>query len=66
MPGLADRKQGAEEDEYHISHDVYSFARGSQEINDSYGLLGFRSPQRGLFRAMSLDFTATSHCLREV
>jgi hypothetical protein len=43
-PGLAARKQGAEEDEYHIRHDEYSFAQGSQEIKDSYGLRGFRYP----------------------
>jgi hypothetical protein len=42
---LPARKQGAEENQYYIRHDESSFGQGSQEINDSHGLQGFRYRQ---------------------
>jgi hypothetical protein len=42
---LAARKQGAEAHQYDIRHDEPSFGQGSQEINDSDGLQGFRYRQ---------------------
>jgi hypothetical protein len=37
-PGLAARKQGAEQNQYDVKHDQSSFGQGAQEINNSGGL----------------------------
>jgi hypothetical protein len=47
--GISSQKAGSGGGrEYHIRHDEYSFARGSQEIDDSYGFYGFQINSAGL------------------